>query len=72
MASAGQYLIQKLKTVDNCQGKCNCCKSLQKQINQLKAEIKSIPRINQQEIVKKTEASLIPKLPGIFVPILNK
>jgi len=50
----------------------DCCQQLKAEIAALKAEIKSIPRINEAEIVKKTEASLIPKLPGIFVPILNK
>ncbi len=71
MASAGQYIINKLKTVDNCQHKCDCCQSLQQQINQLKAEIKAIPRINEAQLIQKTEASLTPKLPNLITPFLN-
>ncbi len=71
MVSAGQYLVNKLKTVDNCQSKCNCCKDLQQQINHLRAEIKTIPRIDEKQLVEKTEASLTPKLPNLIAPFLN-
>ena len=64
-------VITSLQQAKNCAGKCDCCVKLQNQINQLKAEIKTIPRINEKAIIKKTEASLLPRIEGLVLPLIN-
>ena len=63
-------VISNLQSASNCAGKCNCCASLQQQINQLKQQIQNIKPVDEQAIIKKTEASLFPKIPGLVTPIV--
>lgn len=47
--------ISNLQQALNCVGKCDCCNKLQAQINDLKAQISNIPRINEAAIINKAK-----------------
>ncbi|MDJ0797884.1 MAG: hypothetical protein QNJ51_13890 [Calothrix sp. MO_167.B12] len=66
-------IISDLQQANRCAGKCNCCRDLQRQINQLKQQIANIPKNNEQAIinkaVKQAKDTITPLLPGIVTPI---
>ncbi len=66
-------VISNLQQANRCAGKCNCCRDLQRQINQLKQQIANIPKSNEQAIinkaVKQAKDTITPLLPGIVTPI---
>ncbi|MDJ0795801.1 MAG: hypothetical protein QNJ51_03015 [Calothrix sp. MO_167.B12] len=68
-------IISDLQQANRCSNKCNCCKDLQRQINQLKQEIKRIPKVNEKSIIDKASEKakniITPLLPGLITPIVG-
>ncbi|MBD2243221.1 hypothetical protein [Nostoc sp. FACHB-888] len=54
--------ISNLQQALNCAGKCDCCNKLQAQINDLKAEIARIPKLDENRLVTATKAALQPDI----------
>ncbi|MBW4673352.1 MAG: hypothetical protein KME52_04845 [Desmonostoc geniculatum HA4340-LM1] len=54
--------ISNLQQALNCAGKCDCCSSLQSQINQLKAQIAGLKPIDENRIIQSTRSALQPDI----------
>lgn len=48
----------------------DCCTELREELAALRNEIANLQRINEDRIVKRAEASIIPQIPGIINPII--
>jgi methyl-accepting chemotaxis protein len=57
--------ISDLQQALNCAGKCDCCDKLQAQINELKAEIARIPRVDKNALESSIKASLEPGIVSV-------
>ncbi|AFY48899.1 collagen triple helix repeat protein [Nostoc sp. PCC 7524] len=54
--------ISNLQQALNCAGKCDCCNQLNQRINQLESRINAIKPVDENAIVKRTEAAIMPQL----------
>jgi hypothetical protein len=63
--------ISNLQQALNCAGKCDCCDKLQAQINELKAEIARIPKVDEKRIIQQSiagaELLILPAIAGIVL-----
>ncbi len=59
--------ISNLQQALNCAGKCDCCNNLQSQVNDLKAEISRIPRVDENRIIQATKSALEPGIASAVV-----